>query len=240
MDDHEMDPRLERTIRYVEGDLSAKEREAFERDLQQDEQLQEELTTVRSTLAALRQLGEDRLRAQLRGLDDAPGTKRGGSGRGVWWAAAAMLLLLAGWWGWSGLHADERLAAEFVFQEPGLPVLMGPSKLRMDAIMNAYKQDDLTTAARLIHEALAASPGNDTLLYFQAVITERGGDHRSATEQFKAVPPHSVFTDRAVYQIAIMHVRNGDKGQAKVLLEPLRQSADVLVADRAARLLDRL
>ncbi len=240
MDDHEMDPRLERTIRYVEGDLSAMEREAFERDLQQDEQLQEELTTVRSTLAALRQLGEDRLRAQLRGMDDAPTAKGGGSGRGVWWAAAAVLLLVAGWWGWSGLHADERLAEEFAFREPGLPVFMGPAQLRMDAIMNAYKQDDMTASAHLIHEALAASPGNDTLLYFQAVVTERSGDRRSASEQFKAVPAHSVFADRAAYQIAVMHVRNGDKGQAKVLLEPLRQSADAPVADRAIRLLERL
>lgn len=235
-----MDPRLERTIRYVEDDLSAMEREAFERDLQQDEQLQEELATVRSTLGALRQLGEDRLRAQLRGMNDAPTVKGGGSGRGVWWAAAAVVLLVAGWWGWSGLHADERLAEEFAFQEPGLPVLMGPSQLRMDAIMNAYKQDDLITAARLIHDALASSPGNDTLLYFQAVVTERGGDHRSASEQFKAVPAHSVFVDRAAYQIAVIHVRNGDRGQAKVLLEQLRQSADAPVADRAARLLERL
>ncbi len=240
MDDHEMDPRLERTIRYVEGDLPAMEREAFERDLQQDEQLQEELATVRRTLGALRQLGEDRLREQLRGMEDTSIANRAGSGKRVWWAAAAVLLLVAGWWGWSTLHADERLAADFAFPEPGLPVLMGPSQLRMDAIMNAYKQDDMSASARLIHDALAASPGNDTLLYFQAVVTERGGDHRSASEQFKAVPSHSVFADRAAYQIAVMHVRDGDSGQAKVLLEQLRQSADAPVADRAARLLERL
>jgi hypothetical protein len=240
MDDHDMDPRLERTIRYVEGDLSSAERMEFERELQQDVQLREELEAVRTTLGALRQLGEDRLREQLRGVDVASIGKGSKGGRRVWWAAAAVLLLVAGWWGWSGIHADERLAEEFAFQEPGLPVLMGPAQLRMDAIMNAYKQDDMTVAARLIHDALVASPGNDTLLYFQAVVTERGGDRRSAAEQFKAVPIHSVFADRAVYKIAVIQLHNGNRAQVKVLLEQLRHSADAPVADRSERLLERL
>jgi Tfp pilus assembly protein PilF len=110
----------------------------------------------------------------------------------------------------------------------------------MDAIMNVYKQDDLTTAARLIQDALSSSPGNDTLLYFQAVVTERGGDHRSATKQFQAVPPRSVFSDRAVYQLALMRLRSGDRAQAKALLERMRRSTYAPVADRAERLLERL
>ncbi len=240
MEGHEMDPRLERTIRYVEGDLSPAEREDFERELLQDEQLREELAAVRSTLGALRHLGEERLREQLRRMDGTPSAKGGGSGRGVWWAAAAVLLLVAGWWGWSTLHADERLAEDFAFQEPGLPVLMGPAQLRMDAIMNAYKQDDMTTTARLVQEALAGSPANDTLLYFQAVVTERVGDHPTASEQFRAVPAYSAFADRAAYQLALMHLRSGDRAQAKALLEQLGQSSDAPVADRAVRLLERL
>ena len=64
-----------------------------------------------------------------------------------WAAAAAVLICLVGAWWFTQGKTPQQLAEEFEITEPGLPVLMGTSPRTMDAIMNAYKQEDFAVAA---------------------------------------------------------------------------------------------
>lgn len=230
------DERMERAVRYLEGEMDASERSRFEQELDGDPSLQADVAAARKTLLGLRTLGEDHLRASLRAADaDVTPERRA---RNWWWAAAALLVLGLGLW-WFKHDAPQRLAEEFTLEEPGLPVLMGGGS-RMDAIMNAYKQGDLDGSARLIHEALSASPGNDTLIYFSGVIASRQGDQRRAAERFAGVGPASVYFQRAQYQQGLALLQSGDAQGARGSIQAASNGPDVHVAARARDLLKRL
>lgn len=228
------------------GTLSTEEAQAFDAELSLDEGLAERYATFRLAIAGIRSshrsgaVDTARLRERLAQVDDE--LDRGGRERIPRWslAVAAAVVVAFGIWWWSRPLPDAQLAVQYEILEPGLPVLMSTYPTDLDAIMNAYKQEDLAIAGQLLRDALVDSPDNDTLLYFQAVVSYAQGDHDAALRQFKAVPARSAFSDRAVYQIALGRLRGGDREEAKVLLGGLRHSSDAVVADRADRLLERL
>ena len=234
------------------GTLSAEDAKDFDAALVSDVELAQRYGTFRLAMAGLRSLktasrsDTATLRQHLKDIDaDLDRSMDAGLGTPryrYWWAAAAAVLVVAGlsWWFSYSAGEDGQLAEQFAFQEPGLPVMMGPSQQRMDAIMNAYKQDDLATAGQLLREALVDSPDNDTLRYFKAVVSDVQGEHQAALQEFMAVPAYSVFADRAAYQVALVRLRSGDRQGSKLMLNRLRHSSDPLVADRAERLLERL
>jgi hypothetical protein len=228
------------------GNLSPLEAQAFDSELARDGGLAERYAAFQLAIAGIRSLQEARkvdtaaLRARLAGIDHE--LDQGGPRRIPWWslATAAAVVLAFGVWWWSRPLTDAQLADRYAIPEPGLPVLMSTAPTDLDAIMNAYKMEDLATAGHLLQKALIDSPTNDTLLYFQAVVTNAQGDHDAALEQFKAVTSPSAFADKAQYQIALGRLREGGREEAKMLLSGLRHSSDAMVADRAERLLERL
>ncbi|MBV6406100.1 MAG: hypothetical protein GFGODING_02885 [Flavobacteriales bacterium] len=236
-----MDPRMERVIRYVEGDLKPTDRAAFEAEVLADPALRADVEAARRTIGGLRTLGEERLRSELMAAD-AEGDTHGTSAIARWWWAAAAVLVIGPltWWLLPSRSTPQELAEEFRLIEPGLPVLMGSEGSRMDAIMNAYKQDDLDASERLIEQALMATPGNDTLTYFAGVIAMRNGDYGIADREFSGVGETSIFRDRARYQRAILSLRQGDVDAARSRLGNLAQSEDPHVSKRARGLLKRL
>lgn len=228
------------------GTLSPTELQAFDAELSRDSGLAERYATFRLAITGIRSahgsstVDTVRLRERMAQIDHE--LDSGGTRDISWWslAAAAAVVLAFGVWWWSRPLSDARLADQYEILDPGLPVLMSTAPTDLDAIMNAYKQDDLNLAGQLLRNALVDSPGNDTLLYFQAVVLNAHGDHAAALRQFKAIPAHSTFVDRARYQIALGRLRAGDREAAKALLSGLSHSSDAMVADRSERLLERL
>lgn len=230
------DEQMERAVRYLEGEMDASERSLFQQELEGDPSLQQDVAAARKTLLGLRALGEERLRASLREADADAGSK--GLARNWWWAAAALLVLGLGLW-WLQHETPQRLAEEFAIEEPGLPVLMGEGS-RMDAIMNAYKQDDLDAGAKQIREALLVTPANDTLLYFSGIIASRQGENKRAVEHFAGVKTASVFFQRAQYQQGLALLQLGDAQAARRPIQAASNGPDVHMAARARDLLKRL
>ena len=241
MKEEAVDPRMERVIRYVEGDLDAGERLAFEADMAADPALKEEVEAARRTIGGLRTLGEERLRAELKAADEQV-TERAAGGTGTWWWAAAAILVLCGlaWWLVPTPSTPQELAAEFAIIEPGLPVLMGTSPRTMDAIMNAYKQENFGTARGLLELALERDPQNDTLRYFNGVLEEREKGCASAEVWFAHVPDSSVFAAKAVYNSALCALRHGDLSRAREGLGRVLKMSDTQLSAKARDLLLRL
>lgn len=266
MSDTENNERMERVVRYVDGDMDAAERAAFEAELAADPTLQGDLKAARNTLTGLEALAEQHLREKLRAVDvrlDAAsrqpqgpeaetlrerrlaGTVRerkgGGGALRWWWAAAAGLVLAVGAGLWLFRPSDpQALATEFALEEPGLPVLMSTSPQRMDGIMNAYKQGDLATAANLIALSLTLDPTNDTLHYFAGVIAEREADCAAAAPHYAEVKEASPFAPRTQYRQALCALRSGKVNEVKDLLKQLAEGSDPQLAERARELLRRL
>jgi len=157
------------------------------------------------------------------------------------WAAAVLVILGgAGLWWSSGPDSLEELALEFTVPEPGLPVLMGVSSRAMDAIMNAYKQDDMSVASALLDAALLADGANDTLNYFRAVVYDRANKPSQAMGFYDRVPANSAFHVRAMYRTAMVRLRSGDVEGARQSLDAVALSGDVVLAAKALELIDRL
>lgn len=236
-----MDPRMERVIRYVEGELDLAERAAFEAELAADPALHADLEAARQTIGGLRTLGEQLLRNELKAADAQADASSPSAPNRWWWAAAAVLVIGAlTWWLLPSPGTPQELAEEFRLNEPGLPVLMSGEASRMDAIMNAYKQDNLDESERFIEQALMATPGNDTLTYFAGVIAMRRGNSGLAYENFDEVGETSIFHDRARYHLAILSLQQGDVDDARTLLKTIVQARDPQVSVRARDLLMRL
>ncbi len=157
-----------------------------------------------------------------------------------WAAAAAAVLSIAGSWWFTKGETLQQLADEFAIVEPGLPVLMGTSPRAMDAIMNAYKQDDHGTARRLLMMAVEKDPQNDTLHYFNGVLECREEGCASAEVWFTHVPASSVFAAKAQYNLALCALRSGDLSRARHLLAPVVRMKDAQVSAKARDLLLRL
>ena len=239
--EHDNDPRMERAIRYVEGDMDAAERTAFERELFADTALRDDVEAARETITGLRSLGEEKLRAELRNADVELDTSEQGPGTRKWWLAAAAVILLAGfaWWLVPG-ETPQELAKEFEIIEPGLPVLMGASPRSMDEIMNAYKQNNLATAGQLLELALSMDAVNDTLRYYNGVVLERTQDCDKSTEEFSRVPKGSIFEARAMYRSALCMLGKGDVRRARVLLDLVIATEDPQLSARSRELVERL
>lgn len=241
MEEQENDPIMERTIRYVENDMDVVECAAFEQELAKDPAMQENLTAVRSTIAALKDLGVGRLRKELRAADaDLDGKGMGAIWRKWWWAAAAVVLLGGlGWW-LMPRETPQALADHYAIQEEGLPVLMGTSPRVLDAIMNAYKQDDLATADQLLELAMLQDPSNDTLQYFTGVVMDLEKKYQEAEAAYARVPGGSVFVMRAMYRGSLCALRENRTDQARVLLQRVADAKDAQLSKRAEELLGRL
>ncbi len=239
MEEQENDPAIERTIRYVENDMDVVERAAFEQELAKDPVMQDNLAAVRSTIAALKDLGEERLRKQLSDAE-LDGSGRTGAWRKWWWAAAAVVLVGGlGWWLMPG-ETPQALADHYAIKEEGLPVLMGTDPQVLDAIMNAYKQDDLATADQLLELAMLRDPDNDTLLYFTGVVLDREKKYQEAEAAYARIPGGSAYALRAMYRGALCALQENRTEQARALLQSVAAGTDTQLSERAEELLERL
>jgi len=157
-----------------------------------------------------------------------------------WAAAAAVLIGIAGAWWFTKGETPQQLAEEFAITEPGLPVLMGTSPRTMDAIMNAFKQEDFGTARRLLSVAVEQDPQNDTLQYFNGVLEDREEGCASSEPWFTQVPATSVFAAKARYNLALCALKSGDVSRARELLGRIAELKDAQVSAEARDLLLRL
>ena len=231
--------RMQRVVQYLEGELDATERAAFEREVEGDPALRADLDAARKTLSGLQALGEERLRRALIVADTTlDGGTRTGSMR-WWWAAASVLVIgVTAWW-LIPRDTPQELAIEFAYTEPGLPVLMGSSG-SMDAIMNAYKQGDLAAAGGLLNASLAREPMNDTLNYFAGVVAARSENCAGARVRFDLVLDGSRFHPQARYHAALCALHAGDVALAREQLEQVTNAPDAQLAGKARGLLERL
>ena len=234
------------------GTLPEAEAVAFDAELARDAALKERYALfvlsvrgIQSSGKVLKDPKEETLRERMRAIDaelDAHPTVVRSIVRPWmgWAAAAAVLIAIAGaLWSKQG-ETPQQLAAEYAIPEPGLPVLMGTSPRTMDAIMNAYKQEDFAAAAGLLDAALKGDPMNDTLNYFAGIVAMRMDDCNRGAAHWSVLPGTSEFTSRALYNEALCKLRAGDVVGAGDLLDRVSATKDVQLSAKARDLRARL
>ncbi len=231
------------------GHLADTDRAAFDADLERDVELKGRYEMFVLTVRGIRSGqvvasdAEVSMRARFKAIDaelDAVPVRRLFQPWMGWAATLLLLIGIAGSWWLIGRDTPQSLANEFSLSEPGLPVLMSTSPQAIDAIMNAYKQDDMAAARALLTSAMVRDPANDTLRYFRGVVALRSEGCAVAEPHFAQVHSLSEFSPRARYAVALCTLQAGDVGAARELLSSLLSVTDAQVVARSRELLTRL
>lgn len=211
--------RFEMIEAYVLDRLTADERSAFERELQNDVTLQKELALQRENIQAVELGGITRILRSIAQEDtgNVPVSHPDRMRYLKYAAAIALLIVGALWWLGRDTEGERQFAAHFV-PDPGLPVEMGTSDNAafLDAMV-AYKLGDLKEAETKWNALLEKDPTNDTLRFFMASAALAQGDVTSAIPLLKEVNSTngSVFQERSRWYLFLAYVRLGEIAQAK-------------------------
>ncbi len=142
-----------------------------------------------------------------------------------WFALAASFLLLIGISTWAifktGDSSDELFAAYFK-PDPGLPTTMGTSSdYEFYYGMVSYKRKEYGYAILRWEPLYAASPENDTLVYFLGVANLANGNARQAKKdlQLAEKKTESVFYDDIQYYLALSFLKENRIEEARTTLE---------------------
>jgi tetratricopeptide (TPR) repeat protein len=193
---------LELIEAYYSGELAESERQDFEIRLLVDAELKEEYERYVAMVQAMRETGEEKVRARLAEIDRK--LDQGGTGGGlrspsgkkkliVPVLVAACLLLIFFMVRPVSLNSYE----SHIPYEEGLPVLMSSvgSKAFNDA-MSAFRDSRFTEALPVFQHLSNEQPRNDTILYFLANAELRLGKFAEARLNFEKLAGN----DESVYR----------------------------------------
>ncbi len=226
---------------YLQGKLSATEKEAFESQLEQDQDLRAALQNHQRMMNAIR---ETEFRKVLKEIQQQKEEKQGPKIRrtnpmliGI---AASVLLLIGAFWVFMP-NQNQKLNRQLatVALDPGLPTsLSATTNPDFAEGMNAFKREDYETARNLWQPLLIESPTNDTLLFYMAQIELEATNNGSAQEKFRQLlnQSGSIFFEKAHWYLAVALLREGKIEEATKLLREVQQKEGVR-SDEAEELL---
>lgn len=220
--------------KYIQGQLSESEVQAFEQRLTTEPELKAEVDMVRDMILVVE---VDGLKQSLRGRTIGEEAKvvsmkkseKNGFNIRNWAVAASFLAFVAcGWWMMSQNKgdSDQVLFADAFYTDPGLPTKMSETAQYdfYDAMVE-YKQGHYQKAID-VWSKIDSGIGQDTLDYYIAIAHLNKGDKQVAFEQLSGLPESSSLSDKAKwYQLQIL-IENKDYDKAKSLIETISQDVN--------------
>ena len=217
---------FERIERYVQHQMSLKERQHFEEILSTDPALQNEVELHKQLVASLE------VDAFLHEIQKKPATENTPvrtirpSFRRKWLIAASVaLIMLAGaaWWMLSP-SKQERLYAQYFVADPGLPTNMGTEEeYEFYRGMVDYKSGHYDLAITRWEKLYAADSLNTELAYFLGAAWLNSGNTVNAAPFLEQVSRDnaSPFRKSAIWYHALANVREGNNSKAVDLLNSI-------------------
>lgn len=210
--------RFETIEAYLLGTLPHAERLRFESEMAVDDTLRREVEMQRDHTLAVQLGGFTRMleetRAEQAGIEQR-------SAKGPWsylkYAAAVALVASAAVWWLSRPTLNERLYAEYMVTDPGLPVAMGATDdYAFHDAMVAYKLGDHQEAIDKWTPLLQEDPANDTLRFYIASATLASGDAPAAIPLFEGLGREraSAFRTKAMWYLLLAYVKQGERDRA--------------------------
>lgn len=233
---------------YLTGELPPEERQAFEREVAQNEELARELAQHRLEHQAMRMLLHDELRAKMSGwskdenTEEAPTEarvvplQRRARLRRLLSAAAALLLLVAAgtsWWA-NQTYGDRALARTYA---QGLSTSQrgGPAR----EAESLLKAGDPAGAIALLRNATDLT---DRLLLAQAYFQQ--GDFAAARGIYAAINTNEEASQTqrqlAEWQLALTHLAEGDTATAEESITAMAATSGHDYQQEAQKLRDRI
>ncbi len=158
---------FERIERFILGDMSAEERQSFQKEMEADKELRE---TVLEQSDLIKSVEAEGLKAELDSIhSELYDSNQKKKSPYLFFSIAASLAVLIGFsfWYFNLEDSSSELYAEYNYTDPGLPVPMSATDSYdfYDAMVD-YKTEDYQTAINKWIILLEAEPQNDTLNYY--------------------------------------------------------------------------
>src|SRR6056297_1951036 len=139
----------ERIESYLSGEMADSEKSAFEREMAQDTALREEVAIQRELIQAVELGALEETLLEIEKEMQSPGEGQQRESHRYWFAMAASFLALIALsvWMLTKPNTNQKLFAEYVEYDPGLPVPMSAtSDYQFYDAMVDYKNEKYTTA----------------------------------------------------------------------------------------------
>ena len=219
---------IEQIERFLQGDMSPEEKQAFSDRLAGDAVLKQTTDEMEmlflgiqeaSLQERLNQYHED-LSAGSNNLKSIP--KKSFSPK-AWLAVAAVLIATAFsiWWFLLKTGKEDDLYARYFQPDPGLPTLMSTTETyTFDRAMIDYKTGAYAAAIKAWDSLLQLSPQSDTLHYFLGSAWLAMKESKKAIALFEKIiaNPRSVFIKDAYWYLGLVWLKEGDITKAKFFI----------------------
>ncbi len=229
------DPLWDRAECYVLDKMNTDERRAFESEMADNAALKHAVEDIRKSVAAIRVGGmakdleaihKRRSRFVKRSYRINPGI-----------AAAIIVAMGMLIWLIARPNYNEKLFAEYVTTEPGLPVPMSATTDYdfYDAMVD-YKMEDYSVALEKWRAMYDENSYNDTLSYFLASAYFNTGKYEEALPLYEEITDPSVFYDRSLWYRALIFVRTGRNEE----LQSIHPDSSSIYAERIEELKNQM
>ena len=239
---------------YLDGDLTATEREAFEEEVARNPDLRERLALHRRLEIALGDSKEEKVEADLaaimaelpHNLQDDQAPPRRGRSSGYFAIAASLAILLVGAWFFflRGCSAPEELYAQHYTAYDGSTELRsenGIPKSLLSSAFDTYNEGNYREALQRFAQILKLAPGNPRALFYQGICQMETGAFAPAGESFRRVlaDGQNLYLSQASWYLAMTCLKVNDLECAKAQLSELA-GATGRYRDAAAEILEEL
>jgi len=201
---------------YLLNRMSEKEKQIFLKEMEADKELKEEFKVQRQLIASVE---AGAFKDRLEKIHQKIIQRR----QVTWWFAAVAsvaVLLVAGIWLLNRPTQSERLFAENLTEEPGLPVPMSAVDDYdfYDAMVD-YKSGEYELAIEKWMQLLKKDPENDTLNYFIGIALFNDKKFDKAEPFFeKAIQLKSAaFEGKSEWYLALVYLKTGETDKLRQL-----------------------
>jgi tetratricopeptide (TPR) repeat protein len=220
--------KLTDVARYVEGDMEAGERQAFEALLREDAELQGLLTEYKDIHQTLKmKIAPDaRDKAVENTLTELNGKYFRKEGKTIalngylkWISIAAVLVIgLLVWAPWSaGLYEKYAISREMSVAERGTG-----AEQKIEDAATLYNTGDFSGAAKILASVYQSNPERAMVAYYYGIsLIENNQDQEARKVLLKLYEGSSVFKYDALYNIGLSYVKEKNDKEALVWLSKI-------------------
>jgi tetratricopeptide (TPR) repeat protein len=218
---------------YLLNTMDAARRAAFEREMEADEKLRNEVSLQRR-LTAVAEVSSYKGEKQEQKKQGGPAVVKK-LPHFAWYAAAAVVIVAVTWFYRNNTPSAEKIYARYFIPDSGLPVVMSSANDDYDFYdgMVSYKEENFARAIEIWKKVYLEHPANDTLQYYMGMAYLNSNDSSAVAYLLPvAANDNSRWQPKAIWYLALAYVKTGRKEEAAIWLKKLSN-------DEQARLLEK-
>jgi hypothetical protein len=233
-----MEERTAQIDDYLSDALTSEEKIAFELALENDPELQGEVTLQKKTFALLEAAAFIETKDKIRALNQrkSSGSSIGGTLLKV--AAVLLVLVIPTYFILNNQFNDEHLFADYSEPYPDRITTMGASdETKLTEAMSAYNKEEYASAAKLFKSIRLDGTENTNVALYEAVSLTYSNQAKKAIDLLEnSMKPNSANFISLEWQMVLSLLANNQGDEAKIVLGKFMKHNDGYQQEKAKKL----